>query len=314
MTALPLRPPLIVHHMAALDGGHFPPNSLEGVRASLEGGADFIEVDVTALADEDYLLVHDPVLESETTGSGPVAHCTARQARELRCKVNGAATDFRVPTLGEIVALLAEHPARTRLQLDFKNVIPFADDEPLIRLARLIEPLGERVIVSSEADWQLRRLRRLAPWLELGFDIHFYIGWPDPAHPRNPAELPHEVGAYGYYDDHPLASRRVWPAADYLADRCAALMTLLPGASTLYINQHFLVQSLEDGFDWAAALHEAGLKCDAWTLDYGDPVAEANARRLLAAGVDQFTTNTPLALRALLSAPSRGRTLSRSLP
>lgn len=303
MTGLPLCPPLIVHHMAALDGGPFPPNSLEGVRASLERGADFIEVDVTALADDDYLLVHDPDLESETTGSGPVAHCTARQARELRCKVNGTATDFRVPTLGDVVALLAEHPARTRLQLDYKDVVPFTNDEPLIRLARLIEPLGERVIVSSEADWQLRRLRRLAPWLELGFDIHFYIGWPDTSRQRDPAEPPYRVGDYGYYDDHPLASRRIWPTADYLADRCAALMTQLPEATTLYINHRFLVQALEDGFDWAAALHAAGMKCDAWTLDCGDPAAEANARRLLAAGVDQFTTNTPLALRALLSAP-----------
>lgn len=302
MTALPLRPPLIVHHMAALDGQSFPRNSLEGVRASLDRGADFIEVDVTALADEDYLLVHDAVLESETTGSGPVAHCTARQARDLRCKVNGTATDFRVPTLGQVVALFEEHPARTRLQLDFKNVVPFTDKEPLLRLARLIEPLGERVIVSSEADWQLRRLRKLAPWLELGFDIHFYIGWPDTARPRDPAELPRQMGAYGYYDDHPLASRRVWVAAEYLADRCAALTTVLPDASTLYINHHFLAQSLDDGFNWAAALHAVGMKCDAWTLDCGDPVAEANARRLLAAGVDQFTTNTPLALRALLGA------------
>ncbi len=301
MTALPLRPPLIVHHMAALDGQSFPPNSLEGVRAALDRGADFIEVDVTALADEDYLLVHDPYLESETTGTGPVAQCTARQASDLRCKVNGAAIDFRVPTLGEVVALFEEHPARTRLQLDFKNVVPFTAEEPLLRLARLIEPLGERVIVSSEADWQLRRLRKLAPWLELGFDIHFYIGWPDTSHPRDPAEYPRQLGAYGYYDDHPLASRRVWPAADYLADRCATLMALLPEASTLYINHRFLAQSLEDGFNWAAALHAAGMKCDAWTLDCGDPAAEANARRLLAAGVDQFTTNTPLALRALLS-------------
>lgn len=303
MTALPLRPPLIVHHMAALDGGRFPPNSLEGVRASLGQGADFIEVDVTALAAEDYLLVHDPVLESETTGSGPVAHCTVRQARELRCKVNGATTNFHVPTLGEVVALFLEHPARTRLQLDYKNVVPFADDEPLIRLARLIEPLGERVIVSSEADWQLRRLRRLAPWLELGFDIHFYIAWSDMGYQRTPAEPPYRLGAYGYYDDHPLATRRTWPAADYLADRCAALLTQLPDATTLYINHRFLVQSLADGFDWVAALHAAGVKCAAWTLDCGDAVAEANARRLLAAGVDQFTSNTPLALRALLSTP-----------
>ncbi len=33
------------------------------IRASLEADAAFIEIDVTALAETDYLLVHDPVLE-----------------------------------------------------------------------------------------------------------------------------------------------------------------------------------------------------------------------------------------------------------
>ena len=36
------------------------------------------------------------------------------------------------------------------------------------------------------------------------------------------------------------------------------------------------------------------------SMDVGKPVAEANARRLLDAGVDQFTSNTPVALRNLL--------------
>jgi glycerophosphoryl diester phosphodiesterase len=67
----------------------------------------------------------------------------------------------------------------------------------------------------------------------------------------------------------------------------------VPAATTLYVNHGFLVQSLEDGFNWASDLHRAGIKVDAWTLDADDPVAITNARRLLEAGVDQFTTNTP---------------------
>src|SRR5258707_14180987 len=74
------RSPVIVHHMAALDGQPFPPNSLEAIKACLDAKASFIEIDVTALADEDYLLVHDPILESETTGNGPVGTFTAEGA------------------------------------------------------------------------------------------------------------------------------------------------------------------------------------------------------------------------------------------
>ena len=56
-----IRDPLIVHHMAALDGSPYPQNSLEAIQACLETGAAFIEIDVTALASDDYLLVHDGV-------------------------------------------------------------------------------------------------------------------------------------------------------------------------------------------------------------------------------------------------------------
>jgi len=75
----------------------------------------------------------------------------------------------------------------------------------------------------------------------------------------------------------------------------------VPGISTFYIDHKLIAQSLADGFNWAEALHTRGVKLDAWTLDLGNPVADANARRLLEAGVDQFTTNTPIALTTWLS-------------
>jgi glycerophosphoryl diester phosphodiesterase len=300
--SLPIRPPIIVHHMAALDGGNCAPNSLEAVQASLEAGAQCIEVDITALAHDDYLLVHDLVLESETTGTGPVEECTPAQARDLFYKASNGGRQFHVPLLADVVRTFLDYGGTARLQLDFKNMLPFSNDEPLHRLIRLIEPLGERVIVSTGADWQLRKLRTLAPWLDLGFDIQFYLDWRDPG--AEPDHYPRQRGAYGYWDDHPLALQRFWTAAEYLADRCGAMVGLVPRVSTFYIDHRLLAQSLDDGFNWADALHSVGIKLDAWTLDVGNPVAETNARRLLAAGVDQFSTNTPRALASFLSEQS----------
>lgn len=298
---LPLRPPLIVHHMAAHDG-RYPPNSLEAVRACLEANADFIEIDVTALAQDDYLLVHDPVLESETTGNGEVSACLLTDAQELwLTDAQRQATPYHPALLSEIVAAFADYPTGSRLQIDFKNVIPFADDEPLHRLTYLIAPLGERVIVSSGADWQLRRLHKIAPWLELGFDVHFYIDWRSPDETIDPRIPPYRQGAYGYWDDHPLATQRYYTMADYLAERCAALATLIPTATTFYIDHKLIAQSLADGFNWAADLHTYNIKLDAWTMDSTNPVALANLPLLLEAGVDQITTNTPQAVRERLS-------------
>jgi glycerophosphoryl diester phosphodiesterase len=296
--------PIIVHHKAALDG-QYPPNSLESIRACLEAGAAFIEIDIMALADSDYLLVHDETLEAETTGAGPVGQCSLADSGNLFIKnADGSASTCQVPRLSEVVQLLLDYPNSSRLQLDYKNVIPFRDPEPLHRLVHLIEPLQDRVIVSTNADWQLRRLRRLAEWLELGFDIHFYIDWREPGEAVDPHVPPYRQGAYGYWDDHPLALQRFWTTAEYLAERCDTLRTLLPGVTTFYVDHRLLVQSLDDGFNWAEALHSADIKLDAWTLDADNSTAVANARRLLSAGVDQFTTNTPLELAGIIAANS----------
>jgi glycerophosphoryl diester phosphodiesterase len=194
-----------------------------------------------------------------------------------------------------------EYSTPTRLQIDFKDVMPLADDEPLRRLIQLIEPLGERAIVSTSADWQLRRLHKLAHWLDLGFDVEFYIRWRQPGKPVDPREPPFKSGAYGYWDDHILATQRLWSTAEYLAERCEMLVHSAPGISTIYIDHRLLAKSLDDGFNWAEALHSFGVKLDAWTLDADNAVAVANAKRLYQAGVDQFTTNTPAALSVLLN-------------
>lgn len=292
--------PLIVHHMAALDGWPHPPNTLEAIEACLRAEADVVEVDITALADGDYLLVHDPKLEPETNGAGEVGATASIAARELFVKDGGRVTTYRVPQLADVVSLYRRYPNSTRLQLDFKNALPFPTDEPLERLAGLIEPLGDRVIVSSGADWQLRRLRKIAPLLRLGFDMMWYLDWS--AHPdrRDPAEPPFKLGAYGYLDDHVIAGQHIWPASTYLHSRCESLLGLVPGVEIFYVRHGFIARALDDGFNLADLLHAHGIKLDAWTLDVGKPDADANAPRLRDAGVDLITTNTPRAMRASL--------------
>lgn len=294
--------PTVVHHMAALDGHNNPPNSLAAIRACLQAGAAWIEVDINALAEDDYLLVHEPNLEEETSGHGRVAECTPAQALTLTLRQPGAGGAVPVALLSQVVSCFLSTPGKARLQLDFKNTRPFPNDEPLKRLVRLIEPLGERVLVSSGADWQLRKLRRLAPWLALGFDVMSYIHWAPPdATPRE--EPPYRIGAYGYYDDQPLAGLPGWSSQDYLRDRCESLARLVPGVSILYLDYHLIAQSLEDGFNWADCLHELDIRLDAWTMDVTSPIATHLAPRLLSAGVDLFTSNTPLALAKNIGIP-----------
>ena len=289
--------------MAALDHQPAPPNSLAAIQNCLQAGAAFIEIDVTALADKDYLLVHDAELQVETSGQGPVAESTLEQVRSLAIRHREAITNHPVALLSQVVRAFQDFPGQTRLQIDYKNVIPFPNDEPLYRLVDLIQPLSERVIVSSGADWQLRRLRKIAPWLRLGFDIMWYIDWQQDNPPRDPRQYPKTRGAYGYFDDHILASQRHWSIPQYLADRCESLVALVPDISVFYLEHPLIAQSLRDGFNWAEALHAYGILLDAWTMDVTNPIVVESAPLLLKAGVDLFTTNTPKALATLLNIP-----------
>ncbi|MBK9749913.1 MAG: hypothetical protein IPO91_24490 [Chloroflexi bacterium] len=294
----------IVHHMAALDAAHNAPNSLNAVEACLAANAAAIEVDIMPLAGEDFLLVHDDVLESETTGQGRVSECTPETAKKLQLKQRGGSVvSDQVPALlTEVVAAMLGAPARTRLQLDYKAINPTVDDEWLRRVIRIVEPLGDRVIVSSYADWHLRRLRRLASWLDIGFDIGLYLEWRDPAWQVDARKPPFHLGSYGYYDDHVLARQRLLPNAAYLAERCEILLRQVPEASTWYVSHHLIARGLDEGFNMAAWLRQNDVKLDAWTMDVDKPIAVANAPRLRDAGVDLFTSNTPLALGQLLQA------------
>ena len=292
----------IVHHMAAIDQSPNPPNSLAAVQASLQAQAAVIEVDLTPLNGNDFLLVHDPVLESETSGVGNVNQCTPQHAKTYRIKYRDTITDHPPALLSEVIAAYLAIGGATRLQLDYKSVYPSTDDEPLRRLARLIEPLGKRVIISTGADWHLRKLQQIAPWLDIGFDIGFYLDWRDPSWEEDPRNPPFLRGAYGYHDDHILAREKTIPAANYLAERCEELLCLVPTARIWYVSHHLLAKCLDDGFNMAQWLHQHNVKLDAWTLDVDNPVALTNSTRLRDAGVDLFTTNTPNAMASHLKA------------
>lgn len=90
------------------------------------------------------------------------------------------------------------------------------------------------------------------------------------------------------------------PTDDYLRDRAESLVGLVPDVSVFYLDYRLIARSLTDGLNWAEVCHANGIKLDAWTMDVTSPQAVEQAPRLLQAGVDLFTTNTPQAMARLL--------------
>jgi len=277
--------PLLVHH-AANRGHCYPPSSLAGLRYCLEADAQVVEIDINPLQDGDFALLHDDLLESETDGSGRVAAATADQLRSLHYRHHGAVTGERVGLLSDAIVLIQGYAHLQELQLDLK-VSPALTDAALECLLRMVEPVKEIVRVTSVADWVLRRLHRLNSDLALGFDPLLYLE----VEGSDKEVPPFRIGAYGYRDDHPLATRRWGTTAEYLAARAEALAVQVPSNAGWYIRAALLEHALDDGFDWIAYLHERAVFVDAWTLDVEGPGHLALAQRLAFAGIDRITTN-----------------------
>lgn len=197
--------------------------------------------------------------------------------------------------LRDALEIVRASPAPTLLELDMKDTAPWPRRHAT-ELARLIEPVRERVVASGEADWNLRRLLAIDPRVPVGFNPAYYLDWTAEGARRDP--LPGPRGAYGYFDAHPLAWRRTGPTAEYLRDRFGGLVGLVPGARELHLRLGFFERMQDDGFDAAAFLHASGMLVDVWTLDAGTPAWRERLARAVGAGVDLVTTNTPAALAA----------------
>ncbi len=288
----------LVHH-AASRGRDLPPSSLAAVAACLEARARVIEVDLSLTADGDLVLLHGPLLEDETTGSGPIQARTAAELSQMRHVWRGQVTERRGGRLGQALELLAAHRYPVEVQLDCK---PEGLSEPAVMacLVERLQPIKHRVRLSSEADWLVRRLQALDPELPVGFDPLLYLEQIDDEWGERDGP-PFRRGAYGYLDDHPLASRRWGPPADYLAARAEALCAQAAGVGMWYIRARVLAHTLDDGFDWIGTMHDRGARVTAWTLDPDNPASVALARRLVGQGVDRITTNDPEGLARALA-------------
>ncbi len=93
-------PPLVIGHACA--AGEAPANTLAGVRACLDAGADAMEIDVQLCADGVPVLMHDETVDRTTNLSGPVRSLSLAALRAA-----DAGDGEPVPTLDQVLRLVA---------------------------------------------------------------------------------------------------------------------------------------------------------------------------------------------------------------
>ncbi len=276
--------------------GSYPENSLPAIEECYRAGVARLEIDLCMLRDSGFLVVHDQELSHATNGTGLVGDLTQHAVGSLRLMHGGLPSSERPPFLSEVVELIGGHSTATLVELDLKELEPMPWRR-VEELARLVEPVIDRIIFGGIADWNLRRLLRVEPTLPVGFNPAAYFDWAPAGSTDERDHLPR--GAYGYLDAHPLARKRTAPVADYLEDRLGGILRLVPGAREAHLRLSAFERMLDDGVATAVQLfHRHDLALDVWTLDAYTPRWRERLARALAAGIDIITTNTPRALAA----------------
>ena len=291
-------PVILIHHAAQHDH-HAPPGSLAALEGCLQAGGAVVEIDVLPLADGSFALLHDQDLAAETNGTGKAPQMKRQVVQDLCYRWNGQVSDEKVGFLEDAIDLFAAYPQTQRLQLDLKPFTPLPMPV-LLDLLALIEPVKDRIQITSVADWVIRELAPAAPDLALGFDPLLYLDLVE-EDPRPEQVPPFRIGAYGLLDDHPLSAFQWGPPGAYFAARAAALMVQVPAGCDWFIRAEVLKLALDAGFNWIAFLHQFGSRVDGWTIDVDQPGHVEVARQLVDNGIDALTTDTPARLASQLA-------------
>ena len=279
--------------------GDYVPNSLPAIIDCYRAPVARAEIDFAVLKDEDFLVVHDLDLARATDGSGPVEELSRSDAARLCLSHHGTPTEEPVVTLSEVAAAIASEAYPTLLELDLKDWKPWPWPR-VEELARILDPVKDRITFGGGADWNLRRLHDVNPDLPLGFTITGELDWVPES--QRPDRLPGVRGAYGYLDAHPLARQRLSSTRDYLRDRLGAIVRLVPGARELHMRLLAVEQMARDGLpDLADLLHDQGMLLDVWTLNAGAPDWQARLAAALRLGADVITSETPRELARAVS-------------
>jgi glycerophosphoryl diester phosphodiesterase len=241
---------------------------IEGMAAGVS-----VEVDLVIHGDDGFAVLHDLMLDHDTTGVGAVRQTPAAVLRGLHLRgADGGPIADTVMLLEDLSALIAAEGAHpdALLQLDYKEDAAALTPAVIATFARALRPVARHFILSSGDAEAVAQLSGPVPGLRIGYD---------PCH----------MGAIA----------RVQASRDF-AGFVAEAVVASPHAELIYLEHRLVLGAADLGFDLIAAFHAAGRRVDSYTLQRADAAGVATAQRLMALKVDQITTDDPEGLALAL--------------
>lgn len=278
-------------HRASLSG-RFAPNSLSAIDECLRAAVPRLEIDVRFLADDAMLIFHDAHFEEDTTGTGPVDALDRSAVRSLRYLKDLSIT---LCFLEEVVELMGG--ATTVLQVDLKLMRPMTGAR-LGALAAALSPMRDRVLIGSQAHWNLRGLAKLGFRVAIDPTLQWHFA-PD----RGNGFFPDTTGVYGMWDGSPIAHNRRFSPEQYFEARIDDIRGLLPEAEEWMVDIPTIQHMANHSFNLGDALARRGVSLAAWTLhDIGNADTRAVLDGLFASGVTTVITDDAVPVAEYLGA------------
>ena len=160
---MPNSSPLVLGHRGA--AAVAPENTLAGVRAAAQAGADGVEFDVQLSRDGVPVVLHDERLDRTTDGRGPVSKRTLGELKALDAGswFSPRFRGERIPTLDEVLHLSRQLGLRCYVELkNNRKRYPGLETKVLAALRGF--RMAERCWIASFNLASVQRVHRLAPY------------------------------------------------------------------------------------------------------------------------------------------------------
>lgn len=202
-------PDLIAHRGYPL---HYPENTLPGIRAVLEAGARYVEIDVQLTSDHVPVVFHDATLERVCNAPGAVHDYELVDLSALRAgepaRFGNAFSDVEIPTLSAVVTLFHEWPGATLFaEVKQEALDRFGTEAVYWRIEASLDSIrGRAILISFNLDFMLAA--RKHGWPLLGAVME---RWPERDHPLLSKIAPDYL--FADVAGLPATGRLAWPGA-----------------------------------------------------------------------------------------------------
>ena len=229
-----------------------------------------MELDLQIRGDGGFVVLHDAMLDRETTGQGLVIAHGGPELAHLRYRAQPC-----TPILSEDLALMlgAAHP-EALLQFDMKNNEVEVGLRGLDHFAAHFSDRCDGIIISGGSIPLIRALAQRVPGLKRGYDP----------------------------TDDLLA---LWPEGPAALERhLSTVLRDVVKPDMIYLEWQMVLQAASQGLDMVSLAHAEGVAVDAWTHRMANSAQGFSDDEwhdfacLLALRPDQITTDEPLATEA----------------